>query len=150
MMQDRFKFRIFEKPTKIMHELNAVGYSDFDPYMKGISRLIMIPAGIENSLAYNKTCLYNSDNFSDPMQSTGLKDKNGKLIYENDIIKTNFDNDEIIGVITWSCDEQIGFYINTTDYFGDKYLTNFDLYADMQLEVIGNIYETPELLEVGE
>lgn len=145
-MQDRFKFRIFEKPTKRMYELNAVGYSDFDPFGKGISHLIMIPAGIVNTYAYHKTCLYNPENFSEPMQCTGLKDKNGKLIYENDIVKFYFDNDEIIAVLIWDNDES-RFYLNTTDYFKDKYVTDYEITKQEKYEVIGNIYENPELLE---
>ena len=86
-------------------------------------------------------CGYNGE----PEQCTGLKDKNGKLIYEGDIVKFYFDNDEIIGVISWSYDDPIGFYINTTDYFKDKYITDFDFLKE-EYEVIGNIYDNEELL----
>lgn len=82
------------------------------------------------------------------MQSTGLKDKNDKLIYEGDIVVFYFDNDEMVGVISWSSDYQVGFYVNTTDYFKDKYITDYKLLYSENYEVIGNIYENPELLEV--
>lgn len=80
------------------------------------------------------------------MQCTGLKDKNGKLIYEGDIVKFNFDTDEIKAVVSWDNKELIGFYLNTTDYFKDKYVTDYDFYKN-DYEVIGNIYENKELLE---
>lgn len=80
------------------------------------------------------------------IQSTGLKDKNGKLIYEGDIVKLNYDTDEIKAVVSWDDKELIGFYLNTTDYFKDKYVTDYDFYKDVY-EVIGNLYENPELLE---
>ena len=78
-------------------------------------------------------------------QCTGLKDKNGKLIYENDIVKFYFDNDEIIAVLIWDNDES-RFYLNTTDYFKDKYVTDYEITKQEKYEVIGNIYENKELL----
>ena len=79
-------------------------------------------------------------------QCTGLKDKNGKLIYEGDIVKFYFDRDKVIGVIAWDNEHQVGFYVNTTDYFKDKYITNYDFLCGFNYEVIGNIYENKELL----
>ena len=84
--------------------------------------------------------------FTNLIQCTGLKDKNGKLIYEKDIIRFYFDNDEIIAVVEWDNDE-CRFYLNTTDYFKDKYVTDYEIVKQEEYEVIGNIYENPELLE---
>ena len=80
------------------------------------------------------------------LQCTGLKDKNGKLIYEKDIIRFYFDNDEIIAVIEWDNDE-CHFYLNTTDYVNDKYVTDYEIVKQEEYEIIGNIYHNPELLE---
>ena len=81
-------------------------------------------------------------------QCTGIKDKNGNLIYEGDIVKFNYDTVEIKAVVSWDNKDLIGFYLNATDYFKDKYVSDYDFYKN-DYEIIGSIYENPELLEVS-
>jgi hypothetical protein len=69
------------------------------------------------------------------MQYTGLKDKNGKEIYEGDIcFIDNIQNFEVI----WS---RIGFWFKRED--GELFVLTPQ---NAWIEVIGNIYENPELL----
>ncbi len=94
------------------------------------------------------------------MQYTGLKDKNGKEIYEGDIVKIKayvYNDAVFIGEVKYGqhtlfnergyCGvETLGFYVTDNDstYFispADE-LTMF-----CEMEVIGNIWENPELLE---
>ena len=73
-------------------------------------------------------------------QCTGLKDKNGNLIWENDIVKDNV----IFGSVSWD-DINARFFI---DDIQDGYQDYSDWWHEVQ--VIGNIFDNPELLEVAE
>lgn len=72
------------------------------------------------------------------MQSTGLKDINGTEIYEGDIVENEYDE---IYVVKWF---DAGFHLEEKYNGGFDY---FELHFGDNKEVIGNIYENPELLE---
>ena len=81
------------------------------------------------------------------MQYTGLKDKNGKEIYEGDVVLYQLDapwnEDEILELRASVKYEGAGFV--TDGITQNSYDAPLDQVGD--LEVIGNIYENPELLE---
>lgn len=85
------------------------------------------------------------------MQSTGLRDKTGKEIFDGDIVRTT----RFLG----RADEIGGFYEYEKDYVGvvkvlegswviDTGIVAVRLWSEIdESEVLGNIYENPELLE---
>lgn len=138
-MQDRFKFRVWcennqewEKDTilisnKNMYEIRNdkfTKYTDIDP---------------KNHII----------NFC-----TGLKDKNGKLIYEGDILRVIGNRDTsgygVVEYLQAGCQFFVNGYLNNPSPYHPRKKGEF--YQQLQewlcTEVIGNIYENPELLEV--
>lgn len=83
------------------------------------------------------------------MQFTGLKDKNSKEIYEGDIlINVKYQNSDYVAkpfIVEWANEQEYcGFIARTFNQeIGELFLNhNF-----LNCEVIGTIYENPELLE---
>lgn len=120
-MQDRFQFRVWDKYT---HET---------------------PAEEMQFLCFNG-CLVDSDGCHHSPddyiveQCTGLKDKNGKLIFEGDLIK---DKGEIKYQIMWKDARFVAVAIKEFDYMPDNLLNQkwLDIW---KIEIIGNIHETKE------
>ena len=75
-------------------------------------------------------------------QYTGLKNKHGKEIYEGDIIVGTYKEDigTDTGLVVFKC---YGFKVEIPNV-GDDELVDWERYSD-SIEVIGNIYENPEL-----
>ena len=128
------RFRAWNKSTELMDEAILIDF-----YNEKIGILYANPISQGESVktySFDEVIL---------MQSTGLQDKNGIEIFEGDILlghsvypECNIFESKLIGEVyysnrgTWDCYSYI--------------LGGFN----EQIEIIGNIYENPELLEVEE
>ena len=73
-------------------------------------------------------------------QYTGLNDKNGNKIFEGDIVEEK----KHISIVKW--DDSLCSYVTFTEKL--NHITNLAYYyKTSKLEVIGNIYDNPEILE---
>ncbi len=90
-------------------------------------------------------------------QCTGLKDKNGKLIWEGDVVKKEFytdynncaNSEEYIGIVKVAdCARLV---TNIRGKCTRSILEAMSYWEDVKyFEVIGNVFDNPELLEGGE
>ena len=91
------------------------------------------------------------------LQSTGLKDVNGKEIYENDIVKVfpvdNPEDYDYAPIKYWIDDNYPAFdidtkYVPSMRWYDANILNTISESGIENIEVIGNIHTNPELLEV--
>ena len=127
-MLDRFRFRGWYYNPKDKSDIynNTMCYDAEDTY----DCLGGNPPIMEN----NFWCILNSDCWT-VEQCTGLKDKNGKLIYEGDIVSYKVPSGKYNGVVRW--DKNTGGWLKSTG--GDALHTYIKT-----VEVIGNIHENRE------
>lgn len=123
------KFRAWLKEEKRMTDVHEMTFIDGKVYLI---------SDITGFYAYEEFKL---------MQSTGLEDKNGKEIYEGDIVKfSDCDDDVYVTPVVWDKN-----YACFGVSFNGKYPISFDyleeFYTELKdIEVVGNIYENPELV----
>ena len=86
-------------------------------------------------------------------QYTGLKDKNGKRIFEGDIILHHSDNIYAIpanaekGLVYWD-DMCCGWRRTSNGVLHNNVVKTYRMSNECDYEIIGNIHDNPELLEV--
>ena len=150
-MQDRFRFRVWYKdlysPDEPRPRMIYGAEGTYDCFCANDERIPASSFGV----------IIDDEEFI-PMQCTGIKDKNGKLIYEGDIVKIidkSSRKEPFIGVVEYTkiasfeanCN---GLYMHLHE---SKTYENISMVEKIfctslrEIEVIGNIHENPELLE---
>ena len=119
-----------------------------NPYTHGDGVFEIDESNKEKDSAFNLGTSY------ELMQYTGLKDKNGKEIYEGDIINTYLEDEQGPLPLSEVCFFEGCFVITESapgyspSYYWEKgELTLREFAKDS--EIVGNIYENPELLQGG-
>ena len=138
MRDIKFRAYIKNKNPKVPREINKM--VEVKSLHLGSKKAIIGYSGGNYSIKFDEIEL---------MQYVGLKDKNGKEIYEGDIVKFRFKDDRE------EFPDLIGYIEYQTTFTAFRIMSNqgsfkIDITEIKFIEVIGNIYENPKLLEEGE
>ena len=154
-MEDRYLF----KAKRLDNGEWVTGNLIQNPFFKGVRSWISSEQEDKTRLrSISRTqALWNSIEVdsSTICQCTGLKDKNGKLIWENDILKDLFSDTHApirYGSYQNCFDstkaEHIGFYVDWSEKYTKNYRKDLGCWIHMvDAEAIGNIFDNPELLK---
>ena len=147
-MNDRFKFRAID--NREWGEEKGTIYYDAEQTYDFLGGNPSVPESSFGSLLED-----DADGGWIVEQCTGLKDENGTLIYEGDIVECfydhfdgNFTEKKVTGVVKWG----VGEWSVQNEKKGDWYFLSYANYDEKHLQsdsvkVIGNIHENPELLK---
>lgn len=133
-MQNRFRFKVYYKPHNKVYNVICLNCDR--------QKEIIIEYNGSTALVEWENCVI--------LQSTGLRDRDGKLIYEDDIIEFT-DNVIINGSKTHVAKVEHNKEFNAYMYHAECmgwYTINPSQNKIFKVKVIGNIYENQELLEV--
>jgi len=126
---DRYKFRVWHKLDRCY----------FDPHVRGWKYNVISGQWYVNGMNVTDRVIME--------QSTGLKDKNGKEIYEWDLIGGY---DPYSAKYKHVCAVNFSdgaFWSSTKSLILVDYIHDFFELNNLEIEVIGNIHDNPELLE---
>lgn len=131
------RFRAWDKDFKTMYEADDIVYIDFEEKQICVKTLFFERA---SRYDFNDIVL---------MQSTGLKDKNGKEIFEGDIIAINLEGIETPITAKVFQNRKIGILMfHAFEDNEDVPMVELLEGDSVEFAIIGNIWENPELLEV--
>lgn len=152
-MQDRFKFRAWDKKAKKMRDVDSIAFhnrrSSFDYDDSNLPKVVNIWG--YDIIRDKDIILHREIKDVILIQSTGLKDKNGELVYFDDFIKLDDGIVCIIKQIEDINDIEYGRVVAIpVFYLNQKYQTRYIPTVIAESEKVGNLRENPELLESEE
>lgn len=130
------RHRAWDKIHKTMYEVDDIMSIDF-----GKSEISV------KTLFFERTNYYKFDDIF-LMQSTGLTDKNGKEIFEGDILSIETDEENVRVEVSW--DSKHALFVFESKKYNEKEALG-ELFEDnpYPFKIIGNVWEDPELAEVS-
>lgn len=123
------RYRAWDKIHKTMYEVDDIMSIDFGKSEIGVKTLF-----------FERTSRYDFDDIV-LMQSTGMTDKNGREIFEGDILDS--EDSFLAGVVELR--QNLGMFVSTLLKYN-----NFERLCNVldSTQIIGNVWDNPELLEV--
>lgn len=137
---DRFKFRVWNKQSNCYTKERMFYINEFGSLLKYERSRSTVYINADSPCVMGFCgCNYIIE------QCTGLKDKNGKLIYEGDILKIKWNNDGYPRYYEVNFEDgAFGIKpLECNDWLDSEYLSDIP----QETLIIGNIHENPELLE---
>lgn len=134
-MQDRFLTRYYDTKTEQIIKLNTI----INTCENGID-IEFYGICVSGDGQISQVELDKNEQRFKRMQCSGLKDKNGKLIYEKDIVR-----DTSTQTVYKVSHKKCAFYLENKKYIGYFHELS-QCFSISRLEVIGNVYENPELI----
>lgn len=145
-MNRTIKFRAWNSEKKLMGYFDLTDFVAEEKY--GDYHAEAMCSDAKGSFVFSITS--SDTKYAIVMQFTGLTDKNGKEIYEGDIVHLvvgNRGGSEFVGDIYWNGDEARWTLRHPKGYHGHFGVTRDIIEVLEKWEIIGNIHENPELLK---
>jgi len=142
-MNERYLFRAWDAKLKTMFYIHELKYSQITNDLSAIYGYTGDTGGfsIRHGGPIDRQCATGQRYFL--MQCTGLRDKNGTLIFEGDVLYSA-DAEMYFDVKWW----RHGWYFNCTDSYEDIE-DSLCCWAD-DAHLVGNIHDNPELVNANE
>lgn len=138
-----FKFRAWDKREKIMGEVSYIRF--FKSQYTQVS--VRFKKNKKKGKVFDDWYAYGQEDGSDNiilMQYTGLKDRNGQEIYDGDILRADIAGSIRIVKVVY---KNGAFYIENIPHVQEQMFNTFPIgMCKPVYEVIGNIYDNPEML----